>query len=75
MRFFSIAGPINQANHYYLPLDARLNEQELRLLIEQKQYFVLHAPRKTGKTSTMLNFARQPYSFRLMLITTTKGRT
>lgn len=59
MKFFSIAGPVNPADHYCLPLATRLDEKELRLLIEQKKYFILHAPRQTGKTSTMLDFARQ----------------
>jgi Archaeal ATPase. len=28
-------------------------------LFNKKKYFILHAPRQTGKTSTMLNFAQQ----------------
>jgi type II secretory pathway predicted ATPase ExeA len=59
MKFFCTAGPINPAKHYCLPLNTRLDEQELRLLVEQEKYFVVHAPRQTGKTSTMLNFARE----------------
>lgn len=59
MKFFSIAGPVDPKKHYCLPLANRLDEQELRLLIQQEKYFILHAPRQTGKTSTMLNFARQ----------------
>lgn len=59
MKFFSIAGPVKPEDHYCLPLSKRLNENELRLLIKQEKYFILHAPRQTGKTSTMLNFARQ----------------
>ncbi|MFH1832115.1 MAG: AAA-like domain-containing protein [bacterium] len=59
MKFFSIAGPVQPEDHYCLPPAIRLNEQELRTLIKQKKYFILHAPRQTGKTSTMLNFARQ----------------
>ncbi|KKS68372.1 MAG: hypothetical protein UV38_C0002G0241 [candidate division TM6 bacterium GW2011_GWE2_42_60] len=58
-KFFSIAGPVRPEDHYCLPLATRLSEHELRELIEQKKYFILHAPRQTGKTSTMLNFARQ----------------
>lgn len=58
MKFFSIAGPVIPEDHYFLPLAERLDERELRLLIEQKKYFILHAPRQTGKTSTMLNFAK-----------------
>ena len=59
MKFFTIAGPIQPEKHYCLPLSKRLNEKELRLLILQEKYFILHAPRQTGKTSTMINFARQ----------------
>ena len=59
MKFFSIAGPVQPEKHYCLPLAKRLNEKELRTLIEQEKYFVLHAPRQTGKTSTMINFARK----------------
>jgi predicted AAA+ superfamily ATPase len=58
MKFFTTSGPVNPEDHYCLPLSTRLNENELRTLIEQKKYFVLHAPRQTGKTSTMLNFAK-----------------
>jgi AAA+ ATPase superfamily predicted ATPase len=58
-KFFSTSGPVNPEKHYCLPLEKRLNEQELRSLIKQEKYFILHAPRQTGKTSTMLNFARQ----------------
>jgi predicted AAA+ superfamily ATPase len=59
MKFFCIAGPVNPEKHYYLPLDTRLDEQELRTLIEQDKYFALHAPRQTGKTSAIMNFVGQ----------------
>jgi hypothetical protein len=49
---------VNPKDHYCLPLSKRLNEHELRSLIEQKKYFILHAPRQTGKTSAVLNFAK-----------------
>ena len=58
MKFFNTAGPVNTQDHYLLPTRERLNEEELRMLIDQKKYFVLHAPRQTGKTSTMINFAK-----------------
>ena len=58
MKFFTTSGPVNPKKHYCLPLSMRLDEQELRLLIQQEKYFILHAPRQTGKTSTMLNFAK-----------------
>lgn len=59
MKFFNTTGPVNSQDHYCLPPATRLSEQELQTLIDQKRYFILHAPRQTGKTSTMINFARQ----------------
>ncbi len=54
MRFFNTAGPVNCADHYCLPLLERFDLAEVLTLIEQKKYFVLHAPRQTGKTSALL---------------------
>ena len=54
MRFFNTAGPIVPADHYFIPPLARLDLDEVLLLIRQKKYFVLHAPRQTGKTSVLL---------------------
>ncbi len=54
MRFFNTAGPINPIDHYCLPPLERLNLEDILFLIEQKKYFVLHAPRQTGKTSCLL---------------------
>ncbi len=42
------------ADHYCIDPLARINLAELLALIERKKYFVLHAPRQTGKTSTLL---------------------
>ena len=54
MRFFNTAGPINTEDHYYVPLLERLSLDDVLLLMEQKKYFLLHAPRQTGKTSCLL---------------------
>jgi len=54
MRFFNTAGPIQRERHYHVPPLERLDVDELRLLIRQWKYFVLHAPRQTGKTSALL---------------------
>jgi type II secretory pathway predicted ATPase ExeA len=40
-----------------LPASERL--PELRALIDQKAYFVIHAPRQVGKTTTMMQLARE----------------
>ena len=54
VRFFNTTGPVVAADHYCIPPLERLNLDEVRTLIGQKRYFVLHAPRQTGKTSTLL---------------------
>ena len=53
-RFFNTAGPMKAGLHYQLDPLTRLDWEEIQWLIEQQNYFVLHAPRQTGKTSTML---------------------
>ena len=50
-KFFNIAGPCNPAEHYMLPALDRL--PEVRRLVARRQYFVIHAPRQTGKTTAM----------------------
>ena len=54
MRFFNTTGPVVAADHYCIPPLERLNLIEVRRLIRDKRYFVLHAPRQTGKTSALL---------------------
>jgi len=54
MRYFNTAGPIKPKDHYcFNPLE-RINLEEVLSLIRQEKYFVLHAPRQTGKTSCLL---------------------
>ena len=54
MRFFNTAGPIRPDDHYCIPPLQRLDLPMVLTLIRQKKYFVLHAPRQTGKTSALL---------------------
>jgi hypothetical protein len=56
-RWFNIAGPCKADKHYLLPPTRRL--PDLETLIEQESYFVVHAPRQTGKTTAMLALAKQ----------------
>ena len=54
MRFFNTEGPVRPDDHYAIqPLD-RMDVDELLGLIRAKRYFVLHAPRQTGKTSALI---------------------
>ena len=54
MRFFNTEGPVVAAEHYCIPPLDRVNLGEILTLIRRKRYFVLHAPRQTGKTSALL---------------------
>ncbi len=54
MRFFNTAGPTILRDHYHIPPLERIDRDEVFGLIEQKRYFILHAPRQTGKTSALL---------------------
>ena len=54
MRFFNTAGPVNCEKHYCLSPLERINLPDILNLIAQEKYFVLHAPRQTGKTSALL---------------------
>ena len=56
-RWFNTAGPCRADKHYMLPATSRL--PDLSMLIEQESYFVVHAPRQTGKTTAMLALAKQ----------------
>ena len=53
MRYFNTTGPVDARDHYCLPPLERLDLLHLLNLIRQKRYFVLHAPRQTGKTSCL----------------------
>lgn len=54
MKKFNAAGPSIPGDHYMIdPLD-RIDLPEIESLIADKRYFVLHAPRQTGKTTSLL---------------------
>ncbi|QEP41880.1 ATP-binding protein [Ectothiorhodospiraceae bacterium BW-2] len=53
-KFFNTAGPQKAELNYTLPPLMRLNWAELSYLIDSQRYFLLHAPRQTGKTTTLL---------------------
>ena len=54
-RFFNTAGPNIPEDHYHIPSLERVDWEEIQRLIAQKRYFLLHAPRQTGKTSVLLD--------------------
>ena len=56
-RFFNTAGPCEPTRNYMLPATERLAAENVLGLIGQNAYFVLHAPRQTGKTTAMFELA------------------
>jgi len=57
MRRFNIAGPCEVDRHYMIPPERRM--PELRTLVDGMAYFVVHAPRQTGKTTLVRALARR----------------
>ena len=53
-KFFNTAGPIQPEIHYYVDTKTRWDFTQVLSLIQQRKYFILHAPRQTGKTSGIL---------------------
>ncbi len=56
-RFFNTAGPCRPDKHYMLPAEERL--PDVGRLVGREQYFVVHAPRQTGKTTAFRALARR----------------
>jgi len=56
-KWFNTAGPCKPDIHYMLSATERL--PEIKQLIAQENYFVIHAPRQTGKTTAMLTLAQE----------------
>jgi len=51
---FNTAGPQQIERHYTIDPLVRIDRPLIEDLVEQQRYFVLHAPRQTGKTTCML---------------------
>ncbi|MDR3350181.1 MAG: PD-(D/E)XK nuclease domain-containing protein [Prevotellaceae bacterium] len=58
-RFFNTTGPCNPEDHYMLPPADRLVGAQLHRYIRDKLYWVLHAPRQTGKTTFLQSWMRE----------------
>lgn len=53
-RHFNTAGPSVAGKHYLIDPLRRIDFDEIQSLIDAERYFVLHAPRQTGKTTALL---------------------
>ena len=58
-KFFNTAGPNKPDIHYTLSPMQRVNWLEFSSLMAAQKYFILHAPRQTGKTSLLLDLMHQ----------------
>ena len=58
-KFFNTAGPAQTDIHYTLDPLRRINYKEISHLIDKRCYFVLHAPRQTGKTTSLLAMVKE----------------
>lgn len=56
-KFFTTEGAVQQDIHYCLDPLVRINVSEIEALINARKYFILHAPRQTGKTTALLAIA------------------
>jgi len=59
MKTFNTAGLVKLDKHYSIPPLSRWDTDEIYRLIAEERYFVLHAPRQTGKTSCLLALMAQ----------------
>ncbi|MBK9578240.1 MAG: AAA-like domain-containing protein [Fibrobacterota bacterium] len=55
---FNTTGPCRPQMHYMLPPEARLPGADLQRMIDEELYWVLHAPRQTGKTSFLMSWMK-----------------
>ncbi len=58
-RFFNTTGPSNPDRHYMLPASVRLIGATLDRYIKDELYWVLHAPRQSGKTTFLQSWMRE----------------
>ena len=54
VRKFNTEGPVRADRHYHIPPLTRIDLDDVLGLVRDEKYFVLHAPRQTGKTSALL---------------------
>lgn len=58
-RYFNTTGPCAPEKHYMLPPAQRLRNARLDRYISSELYWVLHAPRQTGKTTFLQSWMKE----------------
>ncbi|KPA10939.1 hypothetical protein MHK_008856 [Candidatus Magnetomorum sp. HK-1] len=56
-KFFNASGPCDPSDHYMIDINERF--ENIIKLIDMKRYFIIHAPRQTGKTTSMIQMTKQ----------------
>ena len=59
LHFFNTTGPCNPERHYMLLPEERLVGAQLSRYLKDELYWVLHAPRQTGKTTFLQSWMRE----------------
>ena len=59
LRFFNTTGPCNPERHFILPPADRLVGAQLDRYIRDELYWVLQAPRQSGKTTFLQSWMRE----------------
>ena len=77
MRSFNTAGPVKPDRHYCIPPLSRIDPDAVLCVVGDEKYFVLHAPRQTGKTSALLTLADvlNGRGYRCVYVTVETART
>ena len=77
MRSFNTAGPVKPDKHYCIPPLERIDLEEVLRLVRDERYFVMHAPRQTGKTTALLALADvlNGRGYRCVYVTVETART
>jgi len=58
-KFFNTTGPCEPERHYMLPPEERLVGAQLHRYVRDQLYWVLHAPRQTGKTTFLKSWMKE----------------
>lgn len=61
-RIFNTAGPNTPELEYTIDPLKRLDLDDILSLIRQSKYFVLHAPRQTGATTSLMSLTQRVMS-------------
>lgn len=77
-KFFNTAGPVRVEQNYMIDPLKRIKKDEIMKLIDKWRYFILHAPRQTGKTSSLLalrDYINHEGTYKCLYVNVEAGQT